>query len=239
MCGARLRSHVIATSPSTAQLLRADFAVAPQRLSIVRPGTDRVAVTPRVPGATVELLAVGSVVPRKGYDLLVAALARISDLAWRLTIAGDRERSRETAQLIDADIARFGLVERVRFVGAVPTQALMELYAAADLFVLPSRFEGYGMAYAEAIAQGLPVVGTRTGAIPDTVPAGAGVLVPPDDVGALAAVLRHLIGSRSERERLAAGARAAAAAFPSWRDSAALFARVLDQVAQPVAGPAP
>jgi glycosyltransferase involved in cell wall biosynthesis len=70
----------------------------------------------------------------------------------------------------------------------------------------------------------------------DTVPARAGVLVPPEDVGALAAVLRHLIGSPSERERLAAGARAAAAAFPSWRDSAVLFARVLEQVAQPVAG---
>jgi glycosyltransferase involved in cell wall biosynthesis len=229
--------HVVVTSPSTAQLLRADYAVAPQQLSIVRPGTDRVAVTSRAGGATVALLAVGSVVPRKGYDLLVAALAKISDLDWHLTIAGDRERSQETAQLIDADITRFGLGERVRFAGAVPTPQLMGLYAAADLFVLPSRFEGYGMAYAEAIAHGLPVVGTRAGAIPDTVPAGAGVLVPPDDVGALAAVLRHLIGSPSERDRLAAGARAAAATFPSWPDSAALFARVLEQVAQPVAGP--
>jgi glycosyltransferase involved in cell wall biosynthesis len=230
--------HVVATSPSTAQLLVADFAVAPQRLSIVRPGTDRVALSPsRTPGPTVALLAVGSVVPRKGYDLLVAALAKISDLAWHLTIAGDRERSQETAQLLDADIARLGLGERVRFAGAVPTPQLMGLYAAADLFVLPSRFEGYGMAYAEAMAHGLPVVGTRAGAIPDTVPAGAGVLVPSDDVGALAAVLRHLIGSPSERERLAAGARAVAAKFPSWQDSAALFARVLEQAAQPVAGP--
>src|SRR5437588_12475077 len=107
--------------------------------------------------------------------------------------------------------------------GAVSDDELAALYRDADVFVLASRFEGYGMAYAEAIAHGLPVVGTRAGAIPDTVPAGAGVLVPPDDVGALAAVLRHLIGSRSERERLAVGARAAAAAFPSWRDSAALF----------------
>jgi glycosyltransferase involved in cell wall biosynthesis len=228
--------HVVTTSPSTARLLVADYAVAPQRLSIVRPGTDRVALAPRSPGSLVELLAVGSVVPRKGYDILVAALAEIRDLAWRLTIAGDRERSHATARLLDAEIARLDLAGRVRFAGAISPPQLLALYAAADLFVLPSRFEGYGMAYAEAIVHGLPVVGTRAGAIPDTVPAGAGVLVAPDDAQALATVLRRLIESPPERERLAAGARAAAAAFPSWQDSARLFARVLEQVAQPVAG---
>ena len=165
-----------------------------------------------------DLLAVGSVVPRKGYDILVAALAAIPDLAWRLVIAGDRERSPQTARALDAQIARLGLAGRITFAGAVAPQRLMQLYAAADLFVLPSRFEGYGMAYAEAIAHGVPVVGTRAGAIPQTVPAGAGVLVPPDDVDALANVLRRLIASPSERERLAAGARAAAATFPSWQD---------------------
>ena len=71
---------------------------------------------------------------------------------------------------------------RVSVADAVPADALAALYAASDLFVLPSRFEGFGMAYAEAIAHGLPVIGTTAGAIPDTVPATAGVLVPPDDV---------------------------------------------------------
>jgi glycosyltransferase involved in cell wall biosynthesis len=223
--------HVITTSPATARLVAADFAVPAQRLSTVRPGTDRVTVEPRHKGPTVELLAVGSVVPRKGYDILVAALARMPDLAWRLVIAGDRERSLETARQIDAQIVRLGLAERISFVGAIAPQRLMQLYAAADLFVLPSRFEGYGMAYAEAIAHGVPVVGTRAGAVPDTVPDGAGVLVPPEDVDALVAVLRGLIESRAERERLAAGARAAAATFPSWQDAANLFAHVLERVA--------
>jgi glycosyltransferase involved in cell wall biosynthesis len=223
--------HVITTSPSTARLVAADFAVPAQRLSTVLPGTDRMAAQQRPNGALVELLAVGSVVPRKGYDILVAALAKMPDLAWRLVIAGDRERSLETARQIDTQIARLGLAGRITFVGAVAPQRLMQLYAAADLFVLPSRFEGYGMAYAEAIAHGVPVVGTRAGAVPDTVSEGAGVLVRPDDIDALAAVLRHLIESPAERERLAAGARAAATTFPSWQESAALFAHVLEQVA--------
>jgi glycosyltransferase involved in cell wall biosynthesis len=104
----------------------------------------------------------------------------------------------------------------------------MQLYGGADLFVLPSRHEGYGMAFAEAIAHGVPVVGTTAGAIADTVPASAGVLVPPDDADALAAVLRRLIASPAERARLAAGARAAA--FPTWSESAALFAGVLERL---------
>ena len=109
-------------------------------------------------------------------------------------------------------------------------ESLAAYYAAADLFVLPSRFEGYGMAYAEAIAHGLPVVGTTAGAIPDTVPEGAGVLVPPDDVDALAAVLRRLIENPQQRQRLAEGAAAAAAQFPSWETQAALFANVLENL---------
>jgi glycosyltransferase involved in cell wall biosynthesis len=222
--------HVIVTSPSTAQLLAADYAVAPAHISIVRPGIDRVVAQPRAPSAVLNLLAVGSLVPRKGYDILVAALADLAHSSWHLTIAGDRTRSRDAAQALDADIARLGLKERITFTGAVAPERLALLYGAADVFVLPSRFEGYGMAYAEAIAHGVPVVGTRAGAVPDTVPEGAGVLIPPDDVAALVAVLRRLIDDATERERLSRGARAAAATYPTWEESAELFARALDHV---------
>jgi glycosyltransferase involved in cell wall biosynthesis len=97
--------------------------------------------------------------------------------------------------------------------------------------VLASRFEGYGMVYAEAMMRGLPVVGTTAGAIPETVPSEAGVLVVPDDVAALAAALRRLIENRDERQRLAAAARATAARLPSWQESATLFSRALESVA--------
>jgi glycosyltransferase involved in cell wall biosynthesis len=221
--------HVVATSAATARLLTADYGVAAERVTVVQPGTDRVANEPRRSGDAVRLLAVGAVVPRKGYDVLVAALARLGDRRWRLIIVGDRRRSPDTTARLDADVAQLGLAGRIEFTGPVAPERLAAHYSSADLFVLPSRFEGYGMAYTEAIAHGLPVLGTNAGAIPDTVPPGAGILLPPDDVDALAATLARLIDDRDERERLAAGARAAS--FPSWREQAALFARMLDGLA--------
>ena len=115
--------------------------------------------------------------------------------------------------------------------GAVTPDRLTSFYATADLFVLPSRYEGYGMAYTEAIAHGLPVVGTTAGAIPETVPPEAGILVPPDDAAALTRVLHMLLVDPHAREKLAAGARATAARLPTWRDSALVFARAIEALA--------
>ena len=221
--------HVIATSTTTASLLAADYGVAADRLSVVAPGTDAAEAQPRAGAGAVALLAVGAVVPRKGYDLLIAALAKLTHLPWRLVIAGDGQRDSDAFARLVVDIAGHGLTDRVVLRGAVEPEELAALYASADLFVLPSRFEGYGMAFTEALAHGVPVLGTDVGAIPQTVPGDAGVLVPPDDVPALAAALRRLIADPRERARLAAGARAAR--FPSWREQGALFARVLDGVA--------
>jgi glycosyltransferase involved in cell wall biosynthesis len=221
--------HVIATSTTSARLLAADYGVPSGRLSVVEPGTDRVAARTRDQPGEVILLAVGAVIPRKGYDVLIAALARLAHLRWRLVIAGDGGRCPETFRRLKADIAALALADRVSLLGAVSSEQLASLYAQSDLFALPSRFEGYGMVFTEAIAHGLPVVGTTAGAIPETVPDGAGVLVPPDDVEALAAALRRLIEDPAERERLAAAARAAR--FPSWREQGAAFARLLEAVA--------
>jgi len=218
---------VLVTSPTTARTLVADYGVPAERITVAPPGTDRPAVRRRNDTGSVALLAVGALVPRKGYDLLVEALAGLIDLPWTLTIVGDCGRSPEMTAQLEAAIARHRLAPRVTLAGAVPDQRLAELYASSDLFVLPSRHEGFGMAYAEAIAHGLPVIGTTAGAIPETV-GQAGVLVPPDNVPALAAALRRLIESREEREKLAAAARAAELA--TWRASAELFSRALERV---------
>jgi len=106
-----------------------------------------------------------------------------------------------------------------------------EFYDHADLLVMPTFYEGYGMAVAEALARGIPVVGTATGAIPDLVGADAGVVVPPGDEAALAAALQSVIDDPSLRARLQAGARAARDRLPTWDQSAATLAAALQRLA--------
>jgi glycosyltransferase involved in cell wall biosynthesis len=211
-------------------LLMGRFGVPGDRLRVVQPGTDRAPYSIGIGGRQLQLLSVGAVVLRKGFDVLVEALARLRDLSWQLTIVGDRGRDPEAVERLEALIARHRLEDRIQSTGKVSPECLAAHYARADLFVLASHFEGYGMAYAEAIARGLPIVGTTGGAIPQTVPAAAGRLVPPADVDALAQALREIMESAAARQALAAGARAAAAALPSWAECGEKFAHVLDEL---------
>lgn len=221
---------VVANSTATARALVAGYAVPAERITIAPPGTDRAPAISRHHSGPVALLAVGAVVPRKGYDVLVEALAGLLDLPWQLTIVGDCGRDPAAASRLRAKIEELALAPRVTIEDAAPAALLAELYALSDVFVLPSRHEGFGMAYAEAIAHGLPVIGTTAGAIPETVPASAGVLLPPDDVPALAATLRRLIENADERAQFAAGARAAAKHLPTWQESAKLFSAAIEGV---------
>jgi glycosyltransferase involved in cell wall biosynthesis len=222
---------VVVTSAATAKLVASDYGVPAERIAVARPGSDPALMSQESHDGVVRLLSVGAIVPRKGFDVLITALATLADLSWRLTIAGDRTRDRSAAARLDADIARHALGDRIAAPGAVSPQRLAALYAEADVFVLASHFEGYGMAYAEAVAHGLPVIGTSAGAIPDTVPADAGLLVDPGDSFALAQALRCVIGDADLRRRLASAARAAAPQLPTWRHSAEIFARALETLA--------
>ena len=222
---------VVVTSAATARLVASDYGVPAERIVVARPGSDPALMSQGSQDGVVRLLSVGAIVPRKGFDVLISALATLTDLSWRLTIAGDRTRDRNAAARLDADIARHALGDRIAAPGAVSPQRLAALYAEADVFVLASHFEGYGMAYAEAVAHGLPVIGTSAGAIPDTVPPDAGLLVDPGDSFALAKALRRVIGDAGLRRRLASAARAAAPQLPTWRHSAEIFARALERLA--------
>jgi glycosyltransferase involved in cell wall biosynthesis len=221
--------HVVVTSPATARILVADYGVAAEAITVALPGSEGAKVAPKAARETVHLLAVGAVVRRKGYDVLIEALGLVTDLDWLLVVAGDCTRDRDTAGDLATALVRKRFGPRVRMAGAVGDDELAALYGDADVFVLASRFEGYGMAYAAATAHGLPVIGTRTGAIPETVPEGAGILVPPDDVAALAAALRAMIVDANLRERCAAAARAAR--MPTWEAAARVFLDVLEAVA--------
>ena len=230
-CALACARRVIVTSAFTAGIIVSDYDVPTDRIRVVHPGSDPVAQSRAGGEAPLTLLAVGAVVPRKGYDVLLAALSQLTDLRWRLTIVGDLGRDASTTARLVADVAQFNLAQRVAIAGAIPAHHLEALYASADIFVLASRFEGYGMAFAEAIAHGLPAVGTTAGAIPETAPGSAALLTPPDDIAAFSAAVRRLIEDSSERKRLAAGARAAAAMLPTWEQSAKLFSDAIESAA--------
>ncbi|HVJ53672.1 MAG TPA: glycosyltransferase family 4 protein [Aliidongia sp.] len=219
---------VICPSPASAAGV-GEYGVQAERIRIVPPGLDHpVPMSGAERTGPLRLLSVGTVTPRKGHLLLVRALARLAASDWRLTILGSLERNPETAALLRETVARTGLGDRVILAGEWPPARLAEAYRAADLFVLPSYHEGYGMAYTEAMAFGLPIIGTTAGAIADTVPPSAGLLVPPGDEAALASALGRLIGDAALRRSLAAGALAAAGRLPGWDETGDRFAAALD-----------
>jgi glycosyltransferase involved in cell wall biosynthesis len=231
---------VIVTSPATAAALHR-YGVAPSRITIALPGTDRAALKDigkaREPldddGAArpVELLCVASITPRKGHLDLVRALAacraRQPRLPWRLVCVGSLERDPDCVAALRAAIEAHGLAAQVTLAGERDEAGVDRAYQDADVFVLASYHEGYGMVLAEAISHGLPVVSTTAGAIPDTVPEGAGRLVAPGDVDSLAAALQALIGQAALRRTMAAAARKAAHGLPNWDQAAARVLGVL------------
>jgi glycosyltransferase involved in cell wall biosynthesis len=222
---------VVVTSPATARIVASDYGVPPDRITVARPGNDPVPQARGSGSDAPHLLSVGAVVPRKGFDVLVKALATLDDLPWRLTIVGDLTRDATAAAALRAGIAGHSMTDRIAVLGATSSEHLASLYDTADLFVLASHFEGYGMAYAEALAYGLPVIGTTAGAIPETVPSEAGVLVAAGDPAALAEALRRTITDTELRSRLSQGARAAAQQLPTWPQTGAIFADALERLA--------
>ncbi len=221
--------RVVTTSAATARAL-AGYGVASERIAIVEPGTDPVPLARGSEGRSLELLCVAAIVPRKGHAVLVEALAPLVDRPWRLTCVGALARSPETVAALRQQLARLRLADRVRFAGEVDRTPLDRYYDRADAFVLATFHEGYGMALAEALAHGLPVVATRAGAVPETVPAEAALLVPPGDPVALRGALARLLDEPALRASLAAGARSARARLPTWAESCARLAKALEAI---------
>jgi glycosyltransferase involved in cell wall biosynthesis len=221
---------VITTSAATARALT-DYGVALERTAVVEPGTDPAPLARGARGRVLEFLCVSAVIPRKGHALLLEALAPLVDRPWRLTCVGSLARAPKTVAALRQSVAKLRLAGRVRFAGEVDRGALERYYDHADAFVLATFHEGYGMALTEALARGLPVVSTRAGAVPDTVPADAGLLVAPGDPVALRRVLARFLDEPDLRASLAAGARSARERLPSWAETCARLAHALARVA--------
>jgi len=212
--------HVVVTSPYIAGLLARDYGVARHRVSIAKPGFVRSPDgAPRRPVEPPLILSVGLLARRKGHDILLRALAQISDLDWQAVIVG-RAHEPDTARGLHALRESLGLAARVRLTGEVTQTRLDGLYRQASLFALATRYEGYGIVFDEAMGHALPIVSTRAGATPDTVPPGAGVLVPPEDADAFAAALRRLLGDARLRGACAEVARDATTRLGDWSHTA-------------------
>ena len=224
--------RVVTTSRATARLLAAEFGVPDERIHVAPPGTDP---APRARGPeepTVAILAVGALVPRKGYADLIGALAGLRWLDWHLVIAGSPERDPAHAAEIEALIAARGLARRVHLAGELDANALGRAYGKADFFALASHFEGYGMVFAEALARGLPVVGYEAGGVAEATATGGAILVAPGDVSALADALAGLIADGEARRALADAAWAGASRLPRWSATAEAVAAAMRAAAR-------
>lgn len=217
---------VVVTSPHTGKTLARDYGITGDMIHVAVPGTDR-AQRAHNKSDVPQLLTVATLTYRKGHDVLIKALAEIKDLSWHSTLVGSLARDPAVAAHIKGLIATHGLDDRVTLAGELQDTALAAAYSTADVFVLPSRHEGYGMVFAEALAHGLPIVACKAGAVPETVPEDAGTLVPPDDPAALAAALRRMLSDASHRTRVSDAAWAHGQQLPTWQDTAACVADAL------------
>jgi len=207
------------------------YGISSERIAVVPPGTAKPARAPAQRRSPVRaLLCVANLVPRKGHQLLVEALGRIRDLDWSLSCVGSLERDPPTTRAVRRLIRTLGLGRRITLAGECPPQSVSRAYRAADAFVLPSFHEGYGMVYAEAMAHGLPVIATTAGAIPETVPPQAGLLVPPGDSVALARGIRRIIAQPVLAARLALGSRAMGFRLPDWAQATETWEMAFDRL---------
>ncbi|MFE9764008.1 glycosyltransferase family 4 protein [Streptomyces sp. NPDC005808] len=227
----RAVSAVVATSEWAVRRLVAHHGLAPERVHVAEPGADIAPLASGTDGVS-RLLCVAAVTPRKGQHRLVEALATVTDLPWSCVLVGGLAQDPAYVARIRALIEQYGLGSRLHLVGPQAGAELDASYAAADLMVLTSYAETYGMAVTEALARGIPVLATDVGGLPEAVgraPDGGvpGILVPPEDPAALATELRGWFGEADVRRRLKAAARGRRAALNGWATTARTLAGVL------------
>ncbi|MFN3869451.1 MAG: glycosyltransferase family 4 protein [Hyphomicrobiaceae bacterium] len=214
-----LARHVIVTSEATRRTVIADYDVPDAKITVAEPGTDPASRASGT-GTPMQLLSVGAISPRKGYDVLVDALATLHDLDWRLTIAGATDRDPACVAAVRAKIAAHRLTDRITLAGTVVPATLDRFYESTDLFVLPSLYEGYGMVLAEAMARGLAIVCTTGGAAAETVPDEAAIKVAPGDSAALSRAIATVLGDNKLRKNMRRASWETGRTLPTWNETA-------------------
>ena len=227
---------IVTTSAWTQKRLIELYALPAERIHVALPGVDPADLALGTEGGGT-LLCVAALTPDKGHDVLIEALVDIADLPWRCLCVGSLERDPGFSGAVRARAREAGLGERISFPGPRTGGALQRSYAAADLVVLPSRAETYGMVITEALARGLPVIASEVGGTPEALGHAApgvrpGILVAPDDRAALTAALRSWLSEAPLRARLRQAARRRRAALEPWPATVSAVAGVLAEVAR-------
>jgi len=227
----RAAAAVVTTSAWSRRALLELYSLPGDRVLVAEPGVEpaELAAGSDTAGA---LLSVAAVVPGKGHDVLLDALAQLTGLGWQCHCVGSLERDPAFVERLRRRVLDGGMDGRVRFAGAQAEGELARSYAAADVLVLPSRAETYGMVVAEALARGLPVVAADVGGVPEALGRGGdgmrpGLLVPPGDPAALRDALRRWLEDAGLRRRLRAAARERRASLADWSSTTAAVAEAL------------
>jgi glycosyltransferase involved in cell wall biosynthesis len=222
---------IVTTSRWSRNRLLGLYRLRSEAVQVAEPGVAAAELAAGTDGGGM-FLCVAAVIPEKGHDVLLGALQTVSDLPWQCACVGRLDRDPPFVQSIRRLSVEAGVDDRVHLLGPRAGAELDRCYAGADLMVLASRAETYGMVITEALARGLPVVATDVGGVPEALGSGAdgarpGLLVAPDDPAAVGAALRAWLGDAELRRRLRRAGRARRESLPSWSTTAASVARVL------------
>jgi glycosyltransferase involved in cell wall biosynthesis len=228
-------ASVVTTSAWSRRTLLELYSLPDDRVHVAEPGVD---AAPLSPGTTTggALLCVAAVIPGKGHDVLLDALATMMDLSWDCQCVGSIERDPAFAEKLRRRVLDVELGDRVRFVGPRIGADLDRSYASADLLVLPSHAEAYGMVVTEALARGLPVIAADVGGVAEALGHGTGgirpgLLVPTGDPAALAAALRAWLGDAGVRHTWRRAARERRGSLSRWSTTTSILASVLAEAA--------
>jgi glycosyltransferase involved in cell wall biosynthesis len=225
---------VLTTSDWTREQLLALYPwLRPGEIRVARPGVDPAEAVPGT-AAGAELLCVAALIPGKGHAVLLAALAQLAELPWRCSWVGSPDRDPEHAEWLRRQAVSAGIAKRIRLRGPLTGPELAACYAGADLLVLPSYRETYGMVVTEALARGLPVLASAVGGVPEALgDPTAGLLVRPGDPDALAEALRCWLSDAELRDRLRQAAHRRRDTLIGWSDTAQRIEQLLTELVQP------